>query len=190
MDFLSDLSDHFWLYLLSITLAGALGGIGNILISGEFQRFRKVVNQQNNAVYYNIGSIKEPLVGGIGGILTTLLFIETASGQYLLYLALLTGFGSSAFLKRYIEQKTDHIVEQNNKLIQSENIQTYHYESETNGSVVKGIMSPSPVYLTQSEIERLTILQAKVGEAIGPKEAKVYQCEINSLLSLGKQRSF
>lgn len=39
-------------------------------------------------------------------------------------------------------------------------------------------------------MERLTKLQAKVGEAVGPKEAKLYQCEINSLLSQGKQRSF
>ncbi|MCA0173497.1 hypothetical protein [Bacillus sp. RAR_GA_16] len=190
MDILSDLHNHFWSYLLFITLAGALGGVGNILISGEFQRFRKIVNHHNQTVYYSIGSIKEPFVGAIGGILTTLLFIETASGQYLLYLALLTGFGSSAFLKRYVEQKTDQIIHENNSVLQNENIQTYVMKNETDGSMVKGIMSPPPVYLTEAEMERLTKLQSKVGEAVGPKEAKLYQCEINSLLIQGKQRSF
>ncbi|MFP3361057.1 hypothetical protein R0K17_27495, partial [Planococcus sp. SIMBA_143] len=84
----------------------------------------------------------EPFVGAIGGILTTLLFIETASAQYLLYLALLTGFGSSAFLKRYVDQKTDQIIDQNNSAIQNENIQMYAVKNEADGSKVKGIMSP------------------------------------------------
>jgi uncharacterized membrane protein len=190
LDILSHLNDHFWTYLLFITVAGAVGGVGNILISGEFQRFRKVINYENQTVYYSLGSIKEPFVGAIGGILTTLLFIETASAQYLLYLALLTGFGSSAFLKRYVDQKTDQIIDQNISAIQNENIQMYAAKNEADGSKVKGIMSPSPVYLTEEEMERLTKLQAKVGEAVGPKEAKLYQCEVNSLLSQGKQRSF
>ncbi|MGA9288389.1 MAG: hypothetical protein WBV93_08530 [Anaerobacillus sp.] len=191
MDILSDLTNQFWNYILFITGAGALGGIGSVLIAGEFQPFRKVINYQNNTVHYNIGSLKEPLVGGLGGILTTLLFIDTASGQYLLYLALLTGFGSSAFLKRYVDQKTDQIIEQSHMRIQDENIQSFQsIEGSVGGTVVKGAMSPSPVYLTDEEMKRLFTLQSSLSEAIGPKEAKYYKCEINTLLNQGKQRSF
>ena len=191
MDILNDLTNHFWSYILFITVAGALGGVGSVLIAGEFQPFRKVINQQNNTVHYSLGSLKEPFIGGIGGILTTLLFIETASGQYLLYLALLTGFGSSAYLKRYIDQKTDQIIEQSHMIIQAENIQSLQLMDGSVGStVVKGAMSPSPVYLTDEELKRLAALQSSLGEAIGPKEAKYYQCEINTLLNQGKQRSF
>ncbi len=188
MDILNDLTNHFWSYILFITVAGASGGIGSVLIAGEFQPFRKVINQQNNTVHYSIGSLKEPLVGGLGGILTTLLFIDTASGQYLLYLALLTGFGSSAFLKRYVDQKTDQIIEQSHMRMQDENIQSFHLLDGS--TAVKGAMSPSPVYLTDEEMKRLSALQSSLSEANGPKEAKYYQCEINTLLNQGKQRSF
>lgn len=190
MDIISDLTDHFWSYIVFISVAGALGGVGNILMSGEFQPWRKVVNQQSKTIHYNIGSLKEPFVGAIGGILTTLLFIESGTGQYLLYLSMLTGFGSSAFLKRYIDHKTNQIIEESNIKIEGENIQSYHLKDEHSTTpVVKGVMSPPPVYLTEEEVDRLTLLQCNLAESIGPREAKVFQSEINALLNNGKQRS-
>ncbi|WP_347552416.1 hypothetical protein ABFG93_08795 [Pseudalkalibacillus hwajinpoensis] len=189
----TELMTDFWRYVLFVAAAGALGGIGNILISGEFQPWRKVVNRESHTVHYSIGSVKEPFVGAIGGVLTTLLFVETASAQYLLYISMLTGFGSSAFLKRYIDQKTDQIIEQSNTKLEGENIQSYQVNDEGSGdkvSMVKGVMSPSPAYLTEEEQKRLADLQSSLGEAIGPKEAKVYQCEINALINRGKQRSY
>lgn len=189
MDIIPDLTDHFWNYIVFISVAGALGGVGNILISGEFQPWRKVVNQQSKTTHYSIGSLKEPFVGAIGGILTTLLFIESGTGQYLLYLSMLTGFGSSAFLKRYIDQKTNQIIEESNVIIQGENIQPYHLSDENSIPVVKGMMSQPPVYLTEEEVNRLTTLRCNLAESIGPREAKVFQSEIKVLLHHGKQRA-
>lgn len=185
----------FWTYVVFVVGAGIIGGIGNILLSGEFRLWRKVVNKENRSVHYSIGSIKEPFIGGIGGLLVTLILLKFEKpAAELLYIAMLTGFGSSAFLKGYIDSKIDTIQEQSSTLLQTENLQQLDEdEKSSSDGVVKGVMTtqgPLPVYLTKEEMQRLLTLQSRLGEAISQKEAKVYQFEIKTLISRGKQRAF
>lgn len=191
------LGEHFpsfWTYVLFVVSAGVLGGIGNILMSGEFRLWRKVKSADSEGYYYSIGSLKEPFIGGIGALLTTLMFFETYKNvENLLYISILTGFGSSAFLKRYIDAKIDTIQEQSTSLLQTENLQYYEEQGSTGDTAVKGVMTtngPLPVYLTKEEMDRLMTLQSRLGDAISHKEAKVYQFEMKSLINKGKQRAF
>ncbi|WP_270182404.1 hypothetical protein [Alkalihalobacillus sp. CinArs1] len=184
----------FWTYVLFVVSAGVLGGLGNILLSGEFRLWRKV-KSEGQGVYYSIGSLKEPLIGGIGALLMTLMFFETYKNvENLLYISILTGFGSSAFLKRYIDSKINAIQEQSTALLQTENLQYYDEEVKNTGdTAVKGVMTtngPLPVYLTKDEMQRLMDLQSRVGDAISHKEAKVCQFEMKALINKGKQRAF
>ncbi|WP_377891478.1 hypothetical protein [Alkalihalobacillus sp. R86527] len=184
----------FWTYVLFVVSAGVLGGLGNILLSGEFRLWRKVKSEDHQGVYYSIGSLKEPLIGGIGALLVTLMFFETYKNvENVLYLSILTGFGSSAFLKRYIDGKIDLIQQQSTALLQTENLQYYEESNSTGDTGVKGIMTtngPLPVYLTKDEMQRLLALQSRLGDAISHKEAKVYQFEMKALINRGKQRAF
>ncbi|MCA0989225.1 hypothetical protein [Guptibacillus algicola] len=152
-------------------------------------------SEDHKGVYYSIGSLKEPLIGGIGALLVTLMFFETYKNvENVLYISILTGFGSSAFLKRYIDSKIDLIQQQSTALLQMENLQYFNEESEsTEETAVKGVMTtngPLPVYLTKDEMQRLLALQSRLGDAISHKEAKVYQFEMKALINRGKQRAF
>lgn len=124
------ISNSFWHYLTLAALSGVIGGIGRILLNGEYEMTKFYMSKQSEdgiwtstlQPFYKIifnffdwnpsrtlvvfGSIKEPFIGALGAIIATLMFYGGIHINHLIYLSLIAGFGSSYFLKKYLHNIT------------------------------------------------------------------------------------
>ena len=126
--YLEFFTQSFAMFIALHGIAGMLGGIGSILLAGEYVKSRWVLDEDGKKVKMVFGSIKEPFVGLLGGVLVALPLIGDTSIPMLLTLSLLTGFGSSKFLKQYIDKKTQDILTSSAADLSGLNIQVISQE--------------------------------------------------------------
>ena len=96
------------IFILISGFLGFVGGLGSILLSGYTPSHW--IEKDGKKVKYVFGSIKEPFIGFLGGILIPLTLESQVSDTILIYTSLLAGFGSSNLLQQYIAKKTKEIV--------------------------------------------------------------------------------
>lgn len=129
--YLAFFNEAFALFIFLHGIAGLLGGLGSILLAGEFIKSRWIIDEDGKKVKKVYGSIKEPFVGFLGGILVALPLAGDTSIPILLALSLLTGFGSSKFLKQYIDKKTNEVLTSSTADLSGLQIQVISQEEPT-----------------------------------------------------------
>ncbi|XEC95948.1 hypothetical protein AB6A23_05110 [Paenibacillus tarimensis] len=108
LDIVKELNSwYFWDHILVAAICGLIGGIGYVLLSGELTPWRPVRDKNYKIVKIVFGSIQEPFIGALSGVVTTLMFYKTIPLHSLAYLSLIAGLGSSAYLKRHIDKQIE-----------------------------------------------------------------------------------
>lgn len=124
------LNADLWIYIGITGVFGLIGGVGFILLFGEYIKSYKVeIKDQNGNITettFIIGTIKEIFLGAIGGVLTTLLFYGGIELHHAIHIALITGFGATNYIKRYLEKHHQNMINESHQLTNQQNFQNFN----------------------------------------------------------------
>ncbi len=128
--FYAFINPDWWIYIGLTGLFGLIGGIGFILLFGEYIKSYKVEFKDENGniteTTYIIGTIKEIFLGAIGGVLTSLLFYGGIELHHAIHIALITGFGATNYIKRYLEKHHQNMINEVQQLTTIQKVKNYN----------------------------------------------------------------
>ncbi|MGG2093795.1 hypothetical protein AB1283_14075 [Bacillus sp. S13(2024)] len=156
----------FWRIVLA-AICGCVGGIVNIVVNGNYIKSRMILSDQSGIENrYVFGTIKEPIAGIFSAILVTLPMDVTKEHYLFIQTALIAGFGSSTFLKSYVQKSMVIEAQKSSDIIKK-------YE---------GKLASLEINLEDEAKEKLKNLQMQVKTAVSPSEIRFYNKQIEGIL--------